>query len=65
MIQLTDPNILITHAATLAAMEIQYDPNMQSWVIIDPAGYLYINKTLAGVVKEMVLEFRHDRHLAG
>jgi hypothetical protein len=46
-------------------IDLQYDPNMQSWVIFDPAGYLYINKTLTGVIKEMLLEFRHDRHLVG
>ena len=35
------------------------------WVLIDSHGYLYCQESIFRLIKEIITEWKHDRHLAG
>lgn len=35
------------------------------WVMIDNHGYIYIHGTLLGLLKEVITEWKNDKHLVG
>lgn len=60
---------IMTPGGSLGFLLMREPPGILSesscWVLSDSHGYLYLHDRLLGLVRQVVTEWRHDRHMVG